>query len=363
MAAQATAAQLAPQRARTPDVLTGKRIPSLDGMRAISITLVILGHLCGTQGFPISHEAMSSIAPIGSFGVRVFFVISGFLITTLLLQETEKTGTISITGFYMRRLLRIFPANYFFVTAMWVASMLGLVALNRMDVLHGFTYTMNYHMERSWFVAHLWSLSVEEQFYMIWPALLRKINARNAVYVCIGVLLAAPAIRVAELALTPGRAELVGHSFETVFDSLASGCLLALLWTRLGERADYQKFLQSALFWLVPAAVLGALVASRSWKFDNLVGQTVLNVGIAVILERFVRYSDDAPGRVLNWKPLQMIGVWSYSLYLWQQPFLNREHPGFWTAFPVNIGCALALALGSYYLVELPFLGLRKRFR
>ncbi len=362
MAAQTSTARLTPSE-RTPDAGSGPRIPSLDGLRAISIALVLLGHLAGTAGFPVSHEAVGALGPVAGLGVRVFFVISGYLITTLLLDELQSTGTVSLRNFYLRRLLRIFPANYAFVTALWLASMAGLVVLNRYDVVHAFTYTMNYYAGRSWYVGHLWSLSVEEQFYMIWPALLRKISRQAGTMVCLGVLLLSPVVRLAMIVLFPSQNELLGHSFQTVADTLAAGCLLALLWTWLAGRKRYQAFLRGPLFWLVPAALMGILSLSRSWKFDNLIGQTLLNIGIVVVIERFVRYYADAPGRFLNWQPVKMVGVLSYSLYLWQQPFLHRDNPGPLTSFPVNLLVVGALALASYYCVEKPFLELRKKFQ
>src|SRR4051794_35207594 len=101
----------------------GGRLPCLDGLRAISIGMVVLSHLIGTRNFPLSEEGR--MEEMGYLGVRVFFIISGYLITTLLLKELERTGTISIKEFYLRRFFRIFPAYYALIAVLAVASVIG----------------------------------------------------------------------------------------------------------------------------------------------------------------------------------------------------------------------------------------------
>ena len=114
-----------------------KRVPGLDGLRAISILLVLCGHLDGTSGFYNNPAFWNHIGDIANLGVRVFFVISGYIITLLLLRETEKTGTISLKQFYIRRTLRIFPASYFFILVIALAYRFGVFALHPGDLLHG----------------------------------------------------------------------------------------------------------------------------------------------------------------------------------------------------------------------------------
>src|SRR5437764_10948892 len=111
----------------------GLRIPSLDGLRAVSILFVLAGHLSGTQGFPTLPHALSGNLAV--FGVRVFFVISGFLITSLLLDEESRTGTVSLRRFYFRRTMRIFPPFYTYVACIALASALGWVELRDYDLL------------------------------------------------------------------------------------------------------------------------------------------------------------------------------------------------------------------------------------
>ncbi len=186
------------------------RIPSLDGLRAVAISLVIVSHLQGTRGFP--HFSLP--VELGNLGVRVFFVISGLLITTLMLQEHRKYGSISVARFFIRRTLRIFPAMYFFLLVVAVAAKLGLVFLSPGDMFHAATYTMNYHSGGSWTLGHLWSLAVEEQFYLLWPLAFALFGLRGAMLGAAGVVLFAPVVRTATLLLSPQDLGDVGTSFE-----------------------------------------------------------------------------------------------------------------------------------------------------
>ena len=144
--------------------------PSLDGLRAFSIVLVLIAHV--SLQYPWLRRFVEHV---GNYGVRIFFVISGFLITGLLLKELTKTGRISLKSFYIRRTLRIFPAFYVYVLTVVILAWAGILILLPGDLLHAVTYTMNYHMVRSWWLNHMWSLSVEEQFYLLWPTVLRHL--------------------------------------------------------------------------------------------------------------------------------------------------------------------------------------------
>src|SRR5262245_26497608 len=173
-----------------------ERIPSLDGLRAISIAFVFLGHLAGTRGFPIG-TAPGNALNTAELGVHVFFVISGYLITGLLLQEVARHGRIDVPRFYLRRTLRIFPPYYALLAVLFVADLAGLVPLHDHDVLRAMTYTSNYDPNRSWFVGHTWSLSVEEQFYLLWPAVVLLLRPRRAVVAAAAVVVLVPIIRIA----------------------------------------------------------------------------------------------------------------------------------------------------------------------
>ncbi|MEZ4400095.1 MAG: acyltransferase [Kofleriaceae bacterium] len=336
-----------------------RRIPSLDGLRALSILLVLLSHLLGTHNFPVGPRALGTVGDFGYTGVKVFFVISGYLITTLLLREFAKTGTISLRGFFRRRVWRIFPAFYVFIGAVLIAAAIGVVSIRTDDLLSAVTYTMNYHYDRSWKIGHLWSLSIEEQFYLVWPLLLLAASPRRVVPVSVAMIgLALVARGVAWFGFHSDN--LVEEAFPCVMDAIAVGCLMAGLAPRLDASARYQRFLRSPGFWLVPLVVPLTQLPFHP-ALDYTVSTTASNLAIAVVIDRVVRIPDDPVGRLLNWRVLAWLGTLSYSLYLWQEPFLNHLGRSWFQRFPQNLVAALACALASFYLVEQPVLRWRAR--
>jgi peptidoglycan/LPS O-acetylase OafA/YrhL len=343
-----------------PGRATFDRIPSLDGLRAISIAFVLFSHLAGTRGFPVSAAA-ANVWSLGGFGVTVFFVISGFLITGLLLDELKRTDRIRLGRFYFRRTLRIFPPYFALLLGLVAAEAVGWIALQPRDMLHAATYTSNYHSDRSWFVAHTWSLSVEEQFYLLWPAVLVLARTRRALFIAAATVLVAPFVRVGEWELMRWAGEGIGFRFETIADSIAAGCVLACVRPRLHRSAHYMRLLRSPLFVCVPALAMAGNLMHEHPLVAFGVSLTVMNVCLALCLDWCVTFHDGRVGRVLNAAPLVFVGWISYSLYLWQQPFLNRDSDAFAAGFPANIILTTAAALASYYCVERPSLQLRKR--
>lgn len=342
--------------------MASRSLPSLDGLRAVSIGLVLLAHLRRTAGFwPL--RGLSVAGDLGNLGVRVFFVISGFLITHLLLKEHERTGTISLRDFYLRRTLRIFPAFYAFLAIVWAGARLGYLPLQPGDLLHAATYTMNYHQDRSWYVGHLWSLAVEEQFYLLWPATLALLGPRRGLWVVVGALVAAPLTRVGTWLALPRLEGSIGEAFPTIMDAIAAGCLLALARGWLAERGNYLRWQASPAFWLAPlAVVLANATGARVTLFGWLLGETIMNLSIALMIDHWLRHPGGLTGRILNYRLLSAVGVLSYSLYLWQQPFLFRQSGVAVQRFPLNLALAFTAAASSYLLIERPFLRLKERF-
>ncbi len=334
-------------------------IPSLDGLRAVSIALVLLAHVAGTRGAP---AFLDRLGHIGNLGVKVFFVISGFLITTLLLREFEREGRISLRGFYFRRAVRIFPAFYAYVGIVFLLQLFGRIALAEGDLLHALTYTMNYKDDRGWYLNHLWSLSVEEQFYLLWPPVLYLFGPRRALTWAVAAVLLAPAARgLMWYGLDFSRSAMT-RQFQAVADSLAAGCLVALCYNRLGTIKWYRALLSSRYFLVLPFGMLALTLiqAQRNIGLYYCVGQSVVTVAIALCVDRYVRFPETRGGRALNSRPFVVVGILSYSLYLWQELFLNpMDEVSFFTAFPQNVVFALLAAAVSYRLVERPFLLLK----
>ncbi len=343
----------------TPASPLNRRIPGLDGMRAVSIVLVILGHLAGTRHY-LSVEAGRSFGELGSLGVRVFFVISGFLITGLLLKEFRETETISLKAFYYRRTLRIFPAWSVFVAVVATASFFGILKLNDGDLWHALTYTTNYHYDRSWSVGHLWSLAIEEQFYLIWPSLIVLIGMNRALFCAAALVLVSPVLRVAIAMYWPNSIPTIGESFPTVADSIATGCVLAASVAWLDKRRHLATFMRSGWFFAVPAAAF-LLNLSEGARLRFVLIDSVINICIALTIWRFASVTNGFASRLLNSRPMVSMGVLSYSLYLWQQLFLNRHSTAPMASFPLNVLLLVACAVASYRFVEKPFLSLRSR--
>ncbi len=320
--------------------------------------LVLFSHLMGTMNFPIGEDDFHEIGDLGMLGVRVFFVISGFLITSLLISEHARTGKVSLTGFYARRAFRIFPAFYAFILAMVVADQLGAITVHFPDVAHAVSYTTNYHYDRSWELGHIWSLSVEEQFYLVWPAVFLLAGPRHVGKVAIAMVLAAPLFRVAAWFTMPHRDDVIYEAYPCVMDAIAVGSVLACYRTKLDGWARYQRFLRSPWFLVVPAAVLWA--NTQGWfALDYTLKISVQNVAIALIVDRCVRVTDGPVFAVLNLRACAWLGTMSYSLYLWQEPFLNHNAHTSMTTWPINVVLAVLCAVGSYYLVERPFFTVR----
>ncbi|HEX3697497.1 MAG TPA: acyltransferase [Polyangia bacterium] len=346
---------------RRPGHAGEARIPSLDGLRAMAILFAVVAHVGRTPGCGWGRYLLR-FGEIGNLGVRIFFVISGFLITSLLLAEQQRAGTVSLPGFYLRRVFRIFPAAYTYIAAMLIADAVGAIVLLPGDVLSASLFVANYHAPMSWFVGHVWSLSVEEQFYFFWPLTLVLLGPRRATMVGAAIIVVSPFLRLACVHV-PALRSYVHLSFPTVADALLAGCLVALLRPALDESPRYLRWLRSPWFFVVPLAGAAAFVNGLDEaRFGVTLGPTILNAAIVLSMERLRRWPQQGPAWLLNRSPVRALGRISYSLYLWQEPFLNPHGgPTWFTRYPLNLVLALAAALLSYNLIEQPFLRLRAR--
>jgi peptidoglycan/LPS O-acetylase OafA/YrhL len=209
-------------------------------------------------------------------------VISGFLITTLLLGEARRHGTISLPRFYLRRTFRIFPAFYAYLAVVGVLVAVGAVELARHDLLAALTYTMNFHWDRARVLGHLWSLSVEEQFYLLWPAAMLWLRPRRAILAAAVIVALAPVCRLATWFLAPAWRVGISEAFPTVADAIAIGCVLAGLRPWLDRQAGYLRWLRSPGFVVVPVVAVVASQLGDHALIDFAVLQTLTNVAIAL---------------------------------------------------------------------------------
>ena len=164
------------------------RLPGLDGLRAISVALVIFLHLGSMSYFPRAHW-LHAVAEEGLFGVQIFFVISGFLITWLLLAEEKKRGRIDLGKFYIRRALRILPPALLFLLTLKLLDAFGIVEVGWRDVLYAMLFVRNV-LPGPILTNHYWSLAIEEQFYLGWPFLVVLLPSRGRLLVIISMIVA-----------------------------------------------------------------------------------------------------------------------------------------------------------------------------
>ena len=316
------------------------RIPSLDGLRAISITLVVLSHLVKWK-----HISLDVLGGYGALGVHVFFVLSGYLITSLLLREYERSSTIRQREFYIRRAYRIFPAAFVFLA---VVIVLYWHQMRWYHAAAALLYVANMDVTRPWIFGHLWSLSIEEQFYLLWPFALKRWQSHKTA-ILVGVLIVTP-IFWTVLYRFHVHNGLVG-SLPAFADQLAIGCLLAIFAPRIPKVRG-----SLALAMLLLTIFIPWFPANTTWRslFLLFVLGPLLNVSIAGLVLHVIQ----VPYRALNVAPVAWLGRISYSLYLWQELFCSNAalHQGYVLILPA-LGCACL----SYYLVEQPMLRLREK--
>jgi peptidoglycan/LPS O-acetylase OafA/YrhL len=316
-----------------------KRIPSVDGMRAISIALVVIGHWAELR----FHSDVAGA--FANLGVRIFFVISGYLITTLLLREREKTGSICVREFYVRRAYRILPAAMVFMA---VAFALFWHELRWYHMAAALFYVANFDFTHPWYLGHLWSLSVEEQFYLLWPGVLKKWH-RHRMSILVGVVVFAPVYRVVcHVVGLRGRAD---ETFPAVADVVAVGCLLAMVSEHAPRITKSWALGMCGIVTAVPT--YWGLRGFHSDPILLFVLWPLMHLSIAGLIMHAVR----KPYAWLNARPMVWLGQISYSLYLWQQLFVFGTHGRPWYGVIAAVGAASA----SYYVVEKPMLRLRER--
>ena len=348
-----------PSAATQPDL----RIPSLDGLRALAVGLVLADHIGWGPVGPASLLWFAKAMHPGDLGVRIFFVISGFLITTLLLREYERRGTISLRRFYFRRSLRILPPFIAFMTVYSIATAAGVFTWKPGDALYAWTLTMNFHVtEAAWTLNHLWSLSIEEQFYLLWPSLLLLVGRRRAFALLAAVIVASACWHLASYMDAAMSSFELRRTIRSVAQWISAGALLAFSRERLHAVRWYREALAHP--WLPVIVLVGATAAWTGlgyWRRSDLtmVGAVV---GTVVLIDWAMTHPEHPLARPLNYAPIAWIGRISYSLYLWQQPLVVDHAASWWLRQPQALLLLLPVAALSYYGVERPALRMRRRW-
>jgi peptidoglycan/LPS O-acetylase OafA/YrhL len=339
-----------------------RRIPTLDGWRAIAIAAVTAHHL--TRGFYAQEAAYDSDnTQYGAFGVDIFFGLSGLLITKLLLEEWRERGSFDLTGFYLRRAFRILPPylGYLFVCTLaglwrspWEAA--GCLLFFR-------NYVPDHLMGPS--TQHLWSLAVEEHFYLLWPGLLFLLQPRRARTAAPALALCFALWRMVESQLATPTLPLVPAHFRTDLrlDALLWGCVFAFLLDDAGQREK----LGAQLRWPVWLAAAGGWLMCV--RYYSPLTSVWIACGVPILLMGTVTHPAWKLSRALEWAPVAWLGRISYSLYLWQQlffvagwDFAKMGHSAHaWQQWPLNLVACLATATASYYLIEKPLIRIGRR--
>jgi peptidoglycan/LPS O-acetylase OafA/YrhL len=340
----------------------------LEGLRGIAILLVLLCHarIPGADG--------------GFVGVDVFFVLSGFLITRLLLEERELTGRIALLRFYLRRILRLFPAlvavsvaSYVYAT-IWLDHGQGVQAAH--DLFAAATYRMNWvealHAKPPFgLLDHTWSLSIEEQFYVLWPLGLllayRLGRGRGVLVAALGGALASAGLR-ALLWHSGQPVHRVYYGLDTHADGLLLGCALAAV--TLYRPASARAAMRTASGRVAGplALALLALAASQTALFSRGLpswGYPIVGVLTVVVIADV--WAGGVLDRLLQPGPLVAVGRISYGLYLWHLPIFlvltaDRTGLSFWPLVVLQFAATFAAALASFVIVERPALRLKRRF-
>ena len=328
--------------------------------------MVIGEHASFTKGFP---EAWSAAWPYffsGSLGVKCFFVLSGYLITSLLLKEEARFGRISLADFYRRRVLRIFPVYYLFLATVLLLDRFISPPVATSAFVAAGTFTMPLWGEPHYVLFHTWSLSVEEQFYLVWPLVLCLTAGRTRWWVAGGVVALVPVIRL--LVHVFGPRKMIGYFSFTQADALMFGCLLALYQLRTLPAGTAAL---PRMDWRHRLGALAAIYAVWMFSHHGWLGPltvpfsgTVQSAALAVLIASYLIPDASLGFRWLNTSWMRWVGVLSYSLYLWQQLFLYPRQATWMVVqqFPLNLVVMLAAAVLSYYTVESAFLRLKDRF-
>src|SRR5215472_12553117 len=356
-------------------------IHSMDGIRACAVMLVFAAHAISIAG---AVPRLKGLVP-GEFGVTVFFFLSGYLITTLLRIEHEKTGAISLKAFYLRRVLRIFPPLYLVLFATTALTLVSVMPGPRPPitvegVMAQATYLTNYYIiANGWWVGHapgtwiFWSLAVEEHFYLLFPLLYRLLlrrlpSRRKQALILAGICAAVLAWRLLLVYGLGAQKDRVYVATDTRIDSIMFGCILGVFANPLLDRTTYSDRWWKYVW--VPLALIGLLISFvvKSSGFQWVFAYSLQGVCLFPLFIAAVRYPNWGPFQLLNLGWVKFVGVVSYSIYLMHPAVLwamasSVDTSGYiaYVVAGLALAVTLGLAYGIYQVVEKPAGRLRRR--
>lgn len=331
-------------------------IPTLDGWRAIAVSLVIAAHsapMLANNGSRLALLLRSFVTHAG-YGVDIFFALSGFLICSLLLREKERMNTISLSRFYVRRVFRILPPMFLyllFITALSLLSILPHISLT--EFLSVVFFFRNY-MDGTWYTGHFWSLAVEEHFYLFAPVFILSFPRKWAIRATFVLIAGCIFIRWFEYSHDLFAGSLLQFRTENRYDGLLWGCLLAFALRSESVTNWLRKRLNLIVFILTAISAVVLLTVFTSQPARRTIVAAVMPILIAYTVLNPTAFI----GRILELSPMRWIGRLSYSLYLWQMLFLPEfERPlGVIQSFPLSLILPIVCAAISFYFVEKPMI-------
>lgn len=342
-------------------------IRGYDGLRGLSVLFVLLSHLGLYWHLPDTELWRQRVWPLiaGETGVYVFFALSGFLITTLLLKEKARTGTISFQRFYIRRFLRLSPPLFCLYATLAILMASGLLPSSWLALMCSALYFYNYVPDSIYTneLAHTWSLGVEEQYYLIWPAIMKFLGT-SAVLVLASMTIV---LSVVLSLFLPDSLHFHGQIFYSLnrwlvpaIAPIMVGAIGAIMLQRYEKLVGYLTeakwpILIASLLYAIP--LYAPLLLSKSFFI-------VQTMGIVVLLIWLFANQGGTLATILEWRPLAYVGRISYGIYVWQGLFL-RNGPGgklLIQHFPVNIILVFIVAASSYFFIERPVLAFKERF-
>ncbi|MFA9438488.1 acyltransferase family protein [Uliginosibacterium sp. sgz301328] len=354
-----------------------KRITELTGLRCLAVMMVVIGHAQqttqgGYSGWLLPLKLFSN----GYQGVLIFFVLSGFLITSILISEYGNTGKIDFVRFYCRRALRIWPASYAVILAIVLLSAIGLINVARQQSVFAALHLWNYsgplglkevhasHPDGVWYFGHFWSLALEEQFYWVWPPLLIFLLRFKNEKILPGLIILIPIVRMATYVLFPGLRDYLGMMLHTSVDAMLIGCYAALKQEKIKSMMDSSK--HTNIFCTISIVILFFAMPSIANNYGGYwnatYGRTVEAILAAVLMLSIINIENFWLSKILRAKIFVFIGTISFSLYLWQQVLLGKGAPLAFK-FPFNIIQAVLLASLSYWFIEMPFLRIKNKIK
>ncbi len=341
-------------------------IPTLDGWRALSIGLVLMSHSPVSCTVPVLGALLHSLNSFGGIGVEVFFGISGLLICSKLLEEESRCGQISVKGFYVRRFFRILPAALFYLLVVAILGAFQVIPLLTIDWFGSLFFFRNYlmlleYLQHSplamhWYTGHFWSLSMEEHFYLVLPAILVSFK-RVRLWVLGGLALAVALWRSVLAHLMHSNYQFTFRT-DTHVDALLIPAMIALALYPFMRNKAAKRYIPA---WSFPVFIgMQILLLTAKIPFS----WTLRAVLIPLLILSTALHPNAIPGSILESKPVRWIGWISYSLYLWQQLFFGTNFvgspPGIAALreWPINLVALMVCATFSYYIVEKPFVRL-----